>query len=430
MTKSLEKGTYPESAKSVVFYKKGRASVMTVSTPNDVFQKNAKSGGRWNVAVKPLAVGLCPSDMAGGALEFPPGNKRLLSDPKSPAVAGHEFVGEVVDINENGRAELRAKGIKIGDIVAGDINVGCGYCFQCKRGDPAVYCSNGATFAGVGSSPVAVDWVEKQTGRKHLPGAYTEGFVVLPSQNVHKIPKGVIKNISHLGLFSQVDAVSCAKTSCDTMGITTFKEMRGFDNPAVLVIGAGRLGTWHIAVIKELLPNAQIFIADIKKENLALVGRLFGIPKKHQYLALGKDPFSRERITRAFGKQVLFDFVIDTAGYGVLTGSMITDMLLSSCAQGGKFWTTAHTGVAGVDAGHPLLILGSKSFGNGLSPQNNFPFAIKFLKKNLEKYVGCMTEILGGLSDELARIVATGGSDYKRSASGTMFYSIVNVPKI
>lgn len=430
MTKSLEKGKYPESAKSVVFYKKGKASVTTVSTPNDVFQKNAKSGGRWNVAVKPLAVGLCPSDMAGGALEFPPKSTRSLPDLENPAVAGHEFIGEVIGASERGRAELLARGIKIGDIVAGDINVGCGYCTQCKRGDPAVYCSNGATFAGVGSSPSAIGWVEKQTGRKHLPGAYTEGFIVLPAQSMHKVPKNILKKRSHLGLFSQADPVACSKTSCDTMGITTFKEMRGFDNPSVLVIGAGRLGVWHIAVIKELLPNAQIFIADIKEENLALVGRLFGITKKHRYLATGEDAFSRKHMERAFGKNVFFDFVIDTAGHGVLTGAMITDMLLSSCAQGGKFWTTAHTGVAGVDAGHPLLLLGSKSFGNGLSPQNNFPYAIEFLKKNMEKYVDCMIEIPGGLSDELAHIVATGGSDYKRSAAGVMFFSIVNEPKI
>jgi len=427
--KMTQKKTHPKTAKAVVFHKKGKAGVKFVPTPHDILRKNAGRGGRWNVAVKPLVVGLCPSDMAGGTLEFPPESTRSFSDPHSPAVAGHEFVGEIISVSESGRAELRARGVKLGDIVAGDINVGCGYCFQCKRGDPAVYCTNGATFAGVGTSPAGLGWVKKQTGRTHLPGAYTNGFIVLPSQNVHKIPKNILKKRSHFGLFSQVDAVSCAKTSCDTMGITTFKDMRGFDNPSVLVIGAGRLGTWHIVVIKELLPNAQIFVADIKKENLALAGRLFGIPKKHRYLALGKDPFSRERIARAFGKQVFFDFIIDTAGYGVLTGHMITDVLLYNVAQGGKFWTTSHTGVSGVDAGHPMLLLGSKSFGNGLSPQNNFPYAISFLKKNLGKYVGFMTEIPGGLSDELARIVETGGSDYKRSANGTMFYSVVTEPE-
>ena len=418
-----------KTANSLFFYKKGRARIGPVPTPYDILFRNEGKQGRWNVAIKPLVVGLCPSDMAGGMLEFPPSSTRSLSDPKNPAVAGHEFVGRVIAASKTARGELRGRGIFLGDLVVGDINVGCGFCSQCRRGDPAVYCLQGATFAGVGSSPSGVDWVQRQTGRPHVPGAYTEGFIALPAPNIHKVPRRAVKNVNDLALFCQADAVACARTSCDTMGLTTFREMRGFDNPSVLVIGAGRLGTWHIAVIKDISPNAQIFVADIKKANLKSTANLFGIPKNRQYHVRGKHPFSRRRIENAFGKNKFFDFIIDTAGHAVLTGRTVTEMLLTSVASGGKFWTTSHTGIPGVDAGHPMILLGSKGFGNGLSPQNNFSYAVDFLTKYAKLYTRCLAELPKGLANKgLARIVATGGGEHKRKAGGIIFYSIVNQP--
>src|SRR3989338_8314822 len=121
-------------------------------------------------------------------LEFPPGSTKSFSNKKSPAVTGHEFIGQVIEATAQGKKDLSRKGIKVGDMVAGDINVGCGFCLQCRRGDPAVYCTSGATFAGVGTAPEGVAWVKKQTGRNHIPGGYTEGFVVLPATHVHKVP--------------------------------------------------------------------------------------------------------------------------------------------------------------------------------------------------------------------------------------------------
>lgn len=417
----------PKTAYSLFFYKKGGAKVAQTKTPYDILQKNEHKNGRWNVAIKPLIVGLCPSDMAGGMLQFPPSSRRTLSDPDNPAVAGHEFVGKVIAAGQEGLRQLKQRGIRLGDLVAGDINVGCGLCFQCKRGDPPVYCVNGATFAGVGSTPYSEDWVMKQTGRPHVPGAYTEGFIVLPAANVYRIPLQKPKETKAFAIFSQVDAVACAMTSCVTMGLTTFSQTRGFDNPLILIIGAGRLGMWHAAVIRDILPNAQIFLADIKKENLSSVASLFGIPKKRQYHVGKTSPFSRTRIQEAFGKNTFFDIIIDTAGHGVLTGKNITSLLLTSAARGGKFWTTAHTGITGVDAGHPMLLAASKSFGNGLSPQNNFPYAIDFLAREGKRYVRCMSQVEGGLrGNNLVQIVSTGGLYYKRKAAGIIFYSVVN----
>lgn len=418
----------PTHAESIVFHKPGKARVEKVITPKDVYEYSLKnSKGRWGVLVQPLIVGLCPTDQTGGNLSFPPGSIRSLGNPNCPAVAGHEFTGKVVAANQKSMKQLFQRGIKLGDMVVGDINVGCAECFQCSRNDPPIYCNNGTAFIGIGNSANS-SWVGAQTGRPHVPGAYTKGFVVLPASNVYKIPIKDFKNINQLAVFSQADAVACSKTSCDAMGITNFEQMRGFNNPNVLIIGAGRTGAWHAAIAKKLLPNIRIYLADIDKDNLNMVGSLLDIPKNQRYL-ISKDsdnPYSRDNLKAAFGKDYLFDFIIDTAGHDAFDGKTITRLLQENIANGGAFCTNSHIGVSGIDAGHSNLILGMKRFVNGLSPQNNFEFALSFLSSNLKRYAPFMSEIRGGLSQKLAQIVATGGEMYKKQMEGTTFYSVVN----
>lgn len=418
----------PAHAESIIFYEPGKARVESVITPKDVYEYSLRnSKGRWGVLIQPLIVGLCPTDQAGGNLIFPPGSARSLGDPHSPAVPGHEFVGRVISFNRQSMEQLTKKGIKPGDVVVGDINIGCGECFQCRRGDPSIYCSKGTSFIGVGSSRNSF-WVESQTGRPHLPGAYTKGFVVIPASNVHKIPLKSIKSAGQLAVFSQSDGVACAKTSCDAMGISNFKQARGFDDPKMLIIGAGRIGAWHAAVAQDLLPNIVIYLADIDEENLSIVGGLFGIPKNRRYLVPknSKNQYSKEKLGSHFGKNILFDFILDAAGHDALDGKTVTRLLRESVANGGAFCTTSHAGIKGVEAGHPSLVLGMKRFLNGLSPQNNFDYAITFLSANLKKFAPFMVEIKGGLSLQLAQIVATGGEIYKKHMEGTTFYSVAN----
>ena len=418
----------PRRAKSIVFYKRNKATLEDVSSPQDVFTYSQERGNpRWGVLVEPIVVGLCPTDQAGGNLDFPPGSIRSFGDPQSPAVAGHEFVGRVVRANEYSAKKLFKKNIAVGDAVVVDVNIGCGECFECRRGDPPLYCRNGATFLGIGTTAGA-SWVKKQTGRNHLPGAYTKGFVVVPASNVHKIPMRNIHSMGQLAVFSQSDAVACAKTSCDAMGISFFEKTRGFKNPTMLVIGAGRVGAWHVAVARELLPNIVIYMADINKKNLDTVGDLFRIPHARRYLVSKKayNPYSRKSISAHFGKELFFDFIVDAAGHHVFNGNIITRLMKESLASGGVFCTTAHVGVRGVDAGHPALILGMKKFLNGLSPQNNFKFAISFLSKNVQKFTPFMTEIKGGLHEKLAHIVESGGGEYKKKMGGTTFYSVIH----
>ncbi len=196
----------------------------------------------------------------------------------------------------------------------------------------------------------------------------------------------------------------------------------------MLVIGAGRVGAWHVAVAKDLLPKTKIYLADIDRKNLNTVGNLFNVPEKQRYLVSKnkRNPYSKKNLESHFGKDCLFDFIVDAAGHHALAGKTITELLRESVAKGGAFCTTSHTGIKGVDAGHPEIVLGMKRFLNGLSPQNNFGYAISYLAKNLKKYEPFLKEIKGGLSKELAHIIETGGGPYKKKMKGTTFYSVVN----
>jgi threonine dehydrogenase-like Zn-dependent dehydrogenase len=76
---------------------------------------------------------------------------------------GHEFVGEVV---ESDRPEL------VGKRVAGEINLSCGHCDFCLRGQGS-HCANRTVLGIV----------------KH-PGAFSEEFT-LPDRNLHVIPDAI-----------------------------------------------------------------------------------------------------------------------------------------------------------------------------------------------------------------------------------------------
>ena len=52
----------------------------------------------------------------------------------APSIIGHEFVGRIMDMNEDEGAKY---GLKIGDAVIADIAVPCGECLLCRTGDDA-----------------------------------------------------------------------------------------------------------------------------------------------------------------------------------------------------------------------------------------------------------------------------------------------------
>lgn len=413
----------------------GRFRVMRVANPWDIFDYSQRhSGGRWGAILIPLMVGLCPTDTAGGDLSFPPGNRRR------EGTVGHEAVFVFAGGNEKTVNALEERDIRLGDLVNVNINIGCGQCHNCGREQSGIFCREGTTFLGVGSSPEARSWVFEQTGQEDIPGAYTEGFVVIPQEQIFKVPTEKIETLEDIAVFSQADAVACAMTSVWEAGIPSYEKRYRFNNPEILIAGAGRLGTWHAAVILEWLSEAKLFFADINQENLERAAAMFGVDKDHQYLIPEDldDPYSRKNLEerlRAFDGSFDFDMIFDTAGHGVFTNKLINNLFEEVIGSGGRFITSAHTGFQDLEAGTPNQIIRNQGFRNGLAPQLNIEWAINFLNRNLRMWAKFMTELLGGLDFStthdgrqigLAELVAQGGGPYKAAMEGTTFISWLN----
>jgi len=138
------------------------------------------------------------------------------SADKLPMIPGHEFSGVIAKIGAG------VKGLKEGDRVTADINMSCGNCFYCIRGDQLL-CDN---FTQLGI---------------HTDGTFAE-YVKAPAVNVHILPD----NLSfEVGAF--IEPVSCV--------IHAAKALNARQGSSFAVIGDG-LGVLHarMAVLRALAP--------------------------------------------------------------------------------------------------------------------------------------------------------------------------------
>ncbi|HEX7393532.1 MAG TPA: alcohol dehydrogenase catalytic domain-containing protein [Anaerolineaceae bacterium] len=138
------------------------------------------------------------------------------SADKLPMIPGHEFSGVIAKLGKN------AKGLKEGDRVTADINMSCGTCFYCIRGEKLL-CNN---FTQLGI---------------HIDGTFAE-YVKAPWSQVHILPE----NLSfEAGAF--IEPVSCV--------IHAAKAMDARLGSSVAIIGCG-LGVLHarMAVLRACAP--------------------------------------------------------------------------------------------------------------------------------------------------------------------------------
>ncbi len=118
-------------------------------------------------------------------------------------IPGHEFVGEVVAGGE-------AAGFRPGTRVVGEINIACGNCAPCRRGD-RTHCER-----------------RQVLGIRDWDGAFAE-FLKLPWVNLHPVPQSVSDEAAVF-----VEPLAAAVEILEQVHIQPAQR--------VLVIGAGRLG--------------------------------------------------------------------------------------------------------------------------------------------------------------------------------------------
>lgn len=177
------------------------------------------------VLIKVKMCGICGTDLKiyGG---------QYAAD-RLPLISGHEFWGVVEQVGKNSR------GLKVGDRVAADLNLTCGTCYFCRRGD-LLLCEN---FTQLGI---------------HTDGAFAE-YVKAPWKNCYVIPEGV-------------DDYSAAFIEPMTAVLEASKRMACTISSTVVVIGSG-LGILHAAFAK-LRGAAPVILVGDSKSRLELAKKM------------------------------------------------------------------------------------------------------------------------------------------------------------
>ena len=146
-----------------------------------------------------------------------------------PMVVGHEFMGEIV------RLGAEARGLEVGQRVAGEGHVTCGHCRNCKAGRRH-FCHN---HVGLGVT---------------RPGAFAE-YVVLPADNVFPVPDHISDDVAAV-----LDPLgNAAHTALEF-------DLVGED---VLVTGAGPIGMMAIAIARHVGARF-VAVTDVNPYRLAL----------------------------------------------------------------------------------------------------------------------------------------------------------------
>jgi L-iditol 2-dehydrogenase len=219
------------------------------------------------VLLQVLACGVCGTDVRS----FYNGDRRI----EAPWVLGHEISGEVVEIGSRAEAEVALSGIALGDAVHCISTLWCGRCRLC-RGGAENLCLNGELM-----------------GFDH-PGAYADRVAIpnIALKNLFRIPDGL--SPAHATFADPLSDVICGHKD---IGI-------GLDD-VVVVIGAGPVGTAHVALAR-LQGAGHVMLLERTAKRLELAHAIVG-DDRVSYLdtedADGVAAVSRE--TDGFGADVV-----------------------------------------------------------------------------------------------------------------------------
>jgi threonine dehydrogenase-like Zn-dependent dehydrogenase len=411
----LEDLDLPPTQLAIVFPARGRAEVREISVPRFFDDQ-----GPWNVVLRPLAVGRCPTDSASCAEEFPPGF-RLPADTQ-PVVPGHEQVVEVVAAS----AGARQAGVAVGGWYVYDINIGCGEpdCYPCAvQRRPGIDCSKGTLFQGIGAANES--WVLRQTGLRHVPGSYVYdpagrrgGLMVGRHTQLHPVDRARLGGEADLAVMTQADGLACAFMA--TRGVAKLHVWEEDYRPAVFVIGGGgRIGYWIAeAVLADRgLDGVDLFVADVDPDRLATTTARLGLPPGNAYLVDRDDPdaFSAGRLRQRLANLERgrgFNVIFDAAGHKYVGASATNRMFREKVLdRNGTYITTAHGGIPGLEAGAFETVFANQRFSAALSPYRYIPDAIGHLQHHLARYAGQMVTTHRELDRTLAEKVAVAGND-------------------
>jgi (R,R)-butanediol dehydrogenase/meso-butanediol dehydrogenase/diacetyl reductase len=214
-----------------------KAAVYHAAGDVRIEERDVPTPAAGEVLLKVLRSGMCGTDSSeykSGPKIFPTHKKHPESGHHGPMILGHEFIGEIVSI-EDGES-----GFSIGDVVASGAGISCGSCGRCKE--------------------MRTNLCEKYvTLGLNRDGGMAE-FVAVPTSTLVKVPAG-------LGL----DAAGIAQPLA--VGLHAARRAGVRDGNKVLLIGAGAIGTFVLAGLKSLY-NAEVTVLDFGGSRLERASRL------------------------------------------------------------------------------------------------------------------------------------------------------------
>jgi threonine dehydrogenase-like Zn-dependent dehydrogenase len=217
------------------------------------------------VLVRIGAASVCGSDlhMWRGELDL------TRSGTPMPAVLGHEAMGVVVALGEQGAADLDGRSLAIGDRVAWRYFTPCGSCRACRAGRTAA-CQENHRFVSGGRSGLEPP---------HFVGAYGTHHLIPAGQAVVRVPPEVSDGTAALA--------SCAVGTA----VQGFGEVGLAPGETVVVQGAGGVGLAAVAVAR-WRGAGRIVVLDGVPDRLELA-RAFGAD---DVIDVAAEPDSRARV--------------------------------------------------------------------------------------------------------------------------------------
>ncbi len=180
--------------------------------------------------IKMELAGICGTDKhtyKGEVRQFA-GTPAETSTP-FPIIQGHENVGVIVEITEEGRHKLEYDGqiLNVGDRVVMCPDVACGECWYCKHIADYPWCD---TLLGYGNAFTCAE-------PPHLFGGFAEYMAIVPGVKLYKVPEGMPPELAVFAeLFDVTYSLDKAKEHYTFGG-------EGFAfGDTVMIQGAGPLG--------------------------------------------------------------------------------------------------------------------------------------------------------------------------------------------
>ncbi|WP_204738386.1 zinc-dependent alcohol dehydrogenase [Gluconacetobacter azotocaptans] len=216
-----------------------------------------------DVLVKVDRCGICGTD-----LHIFEGN---YAADRLPLIPGHEFTGTIARVGEH------VGGLRVGQRVVADINVGCGHCFYCRRNE-VLNCS--------AASQIGI----------HRNGAFAE-YVSVPARQIVEAPTDVAAEVLAL-----TEPVSCV--------VRAARKMRASFGQSVVVLGAGPIGNLHVQMMR-LIGAAPIIVVELSPERAKLAAEVGAD-------VVVTDPDRAQKIVRAHTGGRGADIVIESVGVPAL----------------------------------------------------------------------------------------------------------------